>query len=124
MKSLTSNIESNGHKQMAIDPATGDVEFPSSSSLRTSWNVFVDGSKGTSVLSPHAFAENIPGGPERQQEIERIEREAAEKRQWEEIDSIRKNEITLKAVTAIFLLLLKWFRVSRKPPNIPLKYVG
>lgn len=30
-----------------------------------------------------------------------------------EISTMRENEIMSKAVSAIFLLLLKWFRVSR-----------
>ncbi|KAA8895860.1 hypothetical protein FN846DRAFT_784463 [Sphaerosporella brunnea] len=40
------------------------------------------------------------------------EREAAEKKQWEELDAVRTREITSKAIMAVFLVLLKWFRVS------------
>lgn len=42
----------------------------------------------------------------------------------DEIDVTRHREITSKAVSAILLLVLKWFKVSREfrplPPNVPL----
>jgi hypothetical protein len=36
----------------------------------------------------------------------------------EEVDVCRHREITSKAVSAILLLLLKWFKVSRECPGI------
>ena len=43
-----------------------------------------------------------------------MEREADEKRRLDEADAQRIREITSKAVSAILVGMLKWFRVSRK----------
>ncbi|KAI5820109.1 hypothetical protein BZA77DRAFT_374257 [Pyronema omphalodes] len=60
-----------------------------------------------------AIDEDAPHiGWQERQERERREREAAEKKQWEDLDTVRLREITSKGVTALLLVLLKWFRVS------------
>jgi len=51
---------------------------------------------------------------EKEREKERVEREADEKRRLDEADAQRIREITSKAVSAILVGMLKWFRVSRK----------
>jgi len=35
----------------------------------------------------------------------------------DEIEAMRSREITAKAVSGILLMLLKWFKVSRKVPS-------
>lgn len=39
----------------------------------------------------------------------------------EELDAARTREITQKAVSAIMLLLLKWFKLSRESSNLSLQ---
>jgi len=117
-------LDSTGSKQVIVDPATGDVDFAPLLS-RNSWNIFgkrKNGGENGSNLG--AISEDTPDPVEweKQQEKERAEREAAEKKQWEELDTTRLREISSKAVTALFLLLLKWFRVSRWFPPTPFHY--
>lgn len=100
--------------KVIVDPATGDVNFTPSLSLRTIFGKRKDGSiNGGKTLTPIGEDPPDPAEWERQREREQAEREAAERKQWEELDTIRMREITSKAVTALFLVLLKWFRVSR-----------
>lgn len=100
---------------MIVDPATGDVNFAPSISLRTIFGKRKDGSINGKILTPIGEDPPDPAEWERQREREQTEREAAEREQWEELDTIRMREITSKAVTALFLVLLKWFRVARAP---------
>lgn len=106
-----------GPKQVIVDPPIGDPDFAPSLSLRNSWAIFGKrrnggGENGSSL---GAISEDMPDPIEweRQRERERLEREAADKKHWEEVDTIRLREITSKAATALLLVLLKWFRVSR-----------
>jgi hypothetical protein len=105
-----------------VDPVTGDVDFAPSLSLRTSWSLFGKRKNGSETNGSNSLGTigEDPADPtewERQWEKERLERDATEKKQWEELDTTRMREITSKAVTAIFLVLLKWFRVSRSFPS-------
>jgi len=100
-----------------VDPATGDASFAPSLSLRTIFGKRKDGSINGKTLTPIGEDAPDPAEWERQREKEQAERETAERKQWEELDTIRTREITSKAVTALFLVLLKWFRVSRVPPR-------
>jgi hypothetical protein len=115
------HVDSSGAKTIIVDPATGDVDFAPSLSLRTSWSVFGKRKTSGEMKTLGTIGEDPPDPAEweRQREKERLEREAAEKKQWEESDTARTREITSKAVTALFLVLLKWFRVSRESPSSP-----
>lgn len=99
----------------------GDGDLAPSASLKNSWNIFgkrkVSG--GTNSLGTIGEDAPDPAEWEKKREKERLEREAVEKKQWEDVDAIRMREIASKAVTALFLVLLKWFRVSRKPDKPP-----
>lgn len=116
-----------GPKQVIVDPPTGDPNFAPSLSLRNSWAIFGKrrngGGGGENGNSLGAISEDMPDPIEweRQRERERLEREAADKKHWEEVDTIRLREITSKAATALLLVLLKWFRVSRQLLRISTK---
>lgn len=56
---------------------------------------------------------DLPVDWEKEKERERTHREDDKKR-WDESDAQRIREITGKAVSAILVGMLKWFRVSRK----------
>lgn len=98
----------------------GEGDFAPSQSLRNSWNIFGKrrnggGSNDNQPTPLSAIDEDAPHiGWQERKERERQEREAAEKKQWEDLDTVRLREITSKGVTALLLVLLKWFRVSRK----------
>lgn len=112
--------EATNNNHVVSDPAApGSDTTPSapSSSLRNSWNIF--GSKGKrDANSLGTIAEGAQESHERdwekEKEREQAAREAEEKKQWDEIDTIRSREITSKAVTGLLINILKWFRVSRK----------
>lgn len=95
-----------------IDPNTGDVDF--GASLKSSWNIF--GRGGAAEKGRNGVEENGQREWEAERMKERMEREAEEKRRCDEADAMRVREITSKAVSAILLGLLKWFRVSRRSP--------
>ncbi len=104
----------NAPKSVTVDPATGDVDFASGSG-RSPWNLFGK-SKPKDTASLGTIEENGAKNNvdwEKEQEKEKQEREAEEKKRWEESDAARMREITPKAITAILVCLLKWFRVSR-----------
>ncbi|KAI5791572.1 hypothetical protein FPQ18DRAFT_259634 [Pyronema domesticum] len=102
----------------SADPALGEGDFAPSQSLRNSWNIFGKrrnggGSNDNQPTPLSAIDEDAPHiGWQERKERERQEREAAEKKQWEDLDTVRLREITSKGVTALLLVLLKWFRVS------------
>lgn len=105
--------DSDGSRQVIIDPATGDVNFGPSASLRNSWNIFSKRRGGeNSSLGTIGEDPIDPVEWEKQMEKERLERETAENKHWDEVDANRSREIASKAVTALLLVLLKWFRVS------------
>ena len=76
-----------------------------------------DGGEGLNTINEDGSEQSSNGwekGREREREKERVEREADEKRRLDEADAQRIREITSKAVSAILVGMLKWFRVSRK----------
>lgn len=112
------NNSNNKSRNVVVDPATGDVDF--GQSIKSSWSIFGRGDKGKKNGEPvdglRTIEEDVGMGREweKEREKERVEREAEEKRRCEETDAQRVREITSKAVSAILLGLLKWFRVSRE----------
>lgn len=102
-----------------MDPTASESDF--GQSIKSSWNIFGRGDKkknGDATDGLKTIEEDAEAGVgrewEREREKERAEREAEEKRRCEEMDAQRVREITSKAVSAILLGLLKWFRVSRR----------
>ncbi|RPA93398.1 hypothetical protein L873DRAFT_1793684 [Choiromyces venosus 120613-1] len=106
--------EGNGQRgSVTIDPATRRVDY-AGSSIRSSWNIFGTAVPGLSNDWEKKRKKEREHETEREKEREKecAEREADEKRRLDEADAQRIREITSKAISAILVGLLKWFRVS------------